>query len=294
MKLLDLKSSMRGLPLSSLRSPNAKNELRILHPEVASYLLVVGTTLKLLSLMALLTVIPGFATLVTAADVAPANFAILFDDDFENGISKQWKLVRNVKVIEENGNRFARMEVNDALLNAPPAKINAPDSYKPEEIARWTNYELSFRLRVGDPKAPEGNAHSGNILTISWNIAPSKENLYESRGFSLCNWLPNQTWFGNGPYINWYGKNEKFGDKCLKYGIFEFSAKRPEVTADWQTLKIRQQDGNSKIFFNDQLVFDGADMRADAGGFALKTSLSKNYNPKYVDIDDVKAIKLSD
>jgi hypothetical protein len=249
---------------------------------------------KLLSPTVLLMTILGIAYTLKGAEATEmkAN-VVLFSDDFENGISKQWKLVRNVKVIEENGNHFARMEVNDALLNAPPAKINTPDSYKSEDISRWTNYELSFRFRVGNPKAPEGNAHSGNVLTISWNIAPSKENLYESRGFSVCNWLPNQTWFGNGPYINWYGKNEKFGDKCLKYGIFEFSAKRPEVTADWQTLKIRQQDGNSKIFFNDQLVFDGADMRADAGGFALKTTLSKNYNPKYVDIDDVKAVNLS-
>ena len=254
---------------------------------------IISHTIKVLSAIALFMTTLGIAFNLNASDVTPANFAILFSDDFENGISKEWVLVRNVKVIEENGNHFARMETNEAILNAPPAKINTPDSYKPEDIARWTNYELSFRFRVGNPKAPEGTAHSGNVLSVNWNIAPSKENLYESRGFSLCNWLSNQTWFGNGPFICWYGKNEKFGDKCLKFGIFEFSAKRPEVTSEWQTVKIRQQDGNSKIFFNDQLVFDGDDMRADAGGFALKTSLSKNYDPKYIDLDDVKAVKLS-
>lgn len=242
--------------------------------------------------IAVYTVMLGFAMIVKAADETPGNSAVLFADNFENNISKAWLTVRKVKVVEENGNHFARMEANDALLNAPPAKINTPGSCKPEDIARWTNYELSFRFRAGNPKAPAGNMHSGNILAVFWNISPSKENPGESRGFYLCNWLPNQTWFGNGPFISWYGKSEKLTDKCLKYGIFEFSAKRPQVTADWQTVKIRQQDGGSKIFFNDQLVFDGADIRADAGGFALKTSLSKSYNPEYIDIDDIKVVKL--
>jgi hypothetical protein len=247
-----------------------------------------SSLLKIAAFSAILVMV----AIVNVADETPGNGAVLFADNFENNISKAWLTVRKVKVVEENGNHFARMEANDALLNAPPAKINTPGSCKPEDIARWTNYELSFRFRVGNPKAPEGNKNSGSILAVSWNIAPSKENPYESRGFFFCNWLPNQTWFGNGPFISWYGKNEKFTDKCLKYGIFEFSAKRPQVTADWQTVKIRQQDGGSKIFFNDQLVFDGNDLRADAGGFALKTSLSKSYNPEYIDIDDIKVVKL--
>ena len=247
----------------------------------------------------LITSVALTGSILRAAESPATPNDILFADDFENGISSSWLKTDLVQVVAEEAdqktNHFARMADNQALLNSPPAKLAVPGSCTPNDLKRWTDYELSFRVRVGNPTAPAGQTHSGSMLQLFWNISPSADNKYESRQFYLVNWLPTQTWFGNGPLIPWFGKNGPFEGSPIKKGIFSFSAQRPKVTGDWQKMRIRQQAGRSQIYFNDELVFDGKDTRAEAGGFALRAIWKKEtYDPKYVDIDDIKAIRLTD
>jgi hypothetical protein len=238
-------------------------------------------------------VVVASGELLPAAPGAPATNDVLFADDFEHGLSGDWLQAKKVDVVAEGNNHFARMTEDRALLNSPPTRPNVPKSVPPDELARWASYEWSFRFRVGNPAAPDGQSRGGPILQVTWNISPSVENKYECRMFYLTNWLPTQTWFGNGPMIPWYGKNVPFDGTPIKKGIFQFSAPRPKVTGDWQGVRIRQQAGRSQIFFNDELVFDGSDMRAEAGGFALMANWEKDrYDPQHVDIDDVKAVRL--
>jgi len=225
---------------------------------------------------------------------ATFNGQVMFADDFEDGFDDAWtQRGPGIEVVEEDGNAFARFTQNRQMLSSPPAIWGSPDSYTDDQLDEWESYDLSFRFRVVTANEPASLERDASLLRLMWAVAPVAENPAEGRQLYLQARLADMTFFGSGPRIPWYGKNERMAEEPTRTGIFETNTERPELDARWHTIRIEHRGETSRFFFDDELMHAGRDKRATAGGFAMRTE----WNPdrlevKHVDIDDVLAVKV--
>jgi len=226
--------------------------------------------------------------------VAAVDDEVMFADDFEQGFSNGWtQRDAGIDLVEEDGNTFARFTRNRQTLSSPPAIWGSPDSYADDQLDEWESYDLSFRFRVVTADEPALPQRGASLLRLMWAVAPVAENPAEGRQLYLQARLADMTFFGSGPRIPWYGKNERMAEEPTRTGIFETNTERPELDARWHTIRIEHRGETSRFFFDDELMHAGRDKRATAGGFAMRTE----WNPdrlevKRVDIDDVLAVKV--
>lgn len=254
----------------------------------------------------------AFALLLLAiALILQAAETALLADDFEKDFNPSWlKVADGIKIVPENpakpdGNHVARFTQSGLTLVGPPvAPLDwAAARAKQGDFARWKDYQLSFRFRLGQVPVP---LYAGlnylqydylwqkhiSLFVVAWRVNPHQDNPTESQDMHFVGSHRGDqlSWYLQGPRIHWYGEtqHDRFGETYW----FEKGAEQPQplekqlVDTAWHTFTVRVKGDETVITFDGKPYFKGNDDHILQGGIAITTTWGE-CTPGYLDIDDI-------
>jgi len=234
----------------------------------------------------------GLTGLPALAEPADPAATPLLADDFENGISDGWLEVSDgVEVVaiqaESGTNHVLRMTRPGMELHSPPvtAAMARNGEVAAQDYEPWDDYRLSFRFRiVGLEYDVSVNRNTSLLLRLDWRIRPAADNPNE-RATARFQTLRGGGWRMDSPMIIWYGTGESFETIHLKHQRNIFHA--PPAEGAWHTMVVTCRGDRTTIVADDQLIFDGADVRVLKGGFSITSGGNDLIRYEAMEIDDV-------
>lgn len=214
--------------------------------------------------------------------------SILFEDDFEKGISQNWSFVAPSATLVEEGEgsnitRFLRFTESRKKLIGPNG---IPSSLDPVDTP-WKNYALRYRFRVGPFSSDKNNAAANaTFLQTTWLRAATPGEPSQSQGLFTQLWRKDLGWRFAGVFVSWHGKNIPFEEQGVNTRPPQGSIKK-SVDDQWHELQVQVLKGRTVVSLDGKVIFDGIDTRISYGGFSIETNFDDRARPEYIDIDDI-------
>lgn len=223
-----------------------------------------------------------------------ANGEILLRDDFEGKTStvSSWvclpKGAKIVKDIRDPHNHVMRLTDHGRLVSKPADRFT-PDTNNDEllqQLERWCNYRLSFRVRLSHIPRIHGTAKGNHfhLFQFEYLVQPGHNGSNVCRVSSWRINSPNQ-WLIQGPYVYAGRKAQTYP---LSHVIHHFPTPGIKADTQWHEVKVEIQDGHVTIQIDDKKFFDGKHEMNDCGGIAFAATFIPESGIEYIELDNIK------